>query len=111
MSEAQDPDQEPDFHFMVLAPGLQSNWFFVAARRYWQRFRPTVLDDMSLIGIIPPDKTVAITTLARSDTASFLREQIQQNFPNARHDELVHDTLEEMQTILDLRVESGRRFG
>ncbi len=102
---------EPDFHFIVMAPGLQSNWFFVAARRYWQRFRPSVVDDINLIGFIPPERTIAITTLARYDTADFLRTQIQQHFPDARHDELIYDTIEEAQAALDARAASGQRFG
>ena len=103
--------QEPEFHFMVLAPGLQSAWFFTAARRYWQHFRPIVLDDMDLIAVVPPDKSIAITTLARSDTAGFVRERIQRDFSYARHDELVQDDIDEMQAILDARAESGQRFG
>jgi hypothetical protein len=103
--------QEPDFHFMVLAPGLQSAWFFTAARRYWQRFRPIVLDDMDLIAVVPPDMAIAITTLARSDTAGYLRERVQRDFPYARHDELVQDDIDGMQAILDARAESGQRFG
>lgn len=103
--------QEPEFHFMVLAPGLQAAWFFTAARRYWQRFRPIVLEDMDLIGVIPADRSIAITTLARTDTAPFLRERVQQDFPHALHDELVRDSLDEMRALLDSRAEAGLRFG
>ena len=34
-----------DYHFMILAPGLQSAWFFQAAKQFWQRFQPIVTDD------------------------------------------------------------------
>ena len=103
--------QEPEFHFMVLAPGLQAAWLFEAARRYWQRFRPTVLEDTGLIALIPSDRSVAITTLARSDTALFMREHLQQDFPHAFHDELIYDDIADMQAALDARAESGRRLG
>ncbi len=103
--------QEPEFHFLVLAPGLQAAWFFKAARRYWQRFRPIVLDDMALIAVVPTERRVAITTLARADTAPFVRERVQQDFPHAYHDELVHDAIEQMQAALDARADSGLRFG
>ena len=103
--------QEPEFHFMVLAPGLQASWFFEAARRYWQRFRPIVLEDTDLIGVVPPERAVAITTLARSDTAVFLRERLQQDYPYAYLDMLVHDSVAGMQAALDARADAGLRFG
>ena len=111
MPAMQDPEFEPDFHFLALAPGLQADWFLIAARRYWQRFRPTVVGDLRLVAVIPPDKRVAITTLARSDTASVLRDQINASFPGVSHDDLVSDSIEDMQAVLDMRAELGRRFG
>ncbi|MBN1285237.1 MAG: hypothetical protein JXB47_07560 [Anaerolineae bacterium] len=114
MSEEQPtpvPKRAPDFHFLMFAPGLQTDWFFVAARRYWQYFRPIVVDETDLIAHIPPDKAVTITTLARSDTASFLRDQIRQDLPDAQHDELIYETLEEAKAALDARADSGARFG
>lgn len=105
------PKRAPDFHFMMFAPGLQTDWFFIAARRYWQRFRPTIVDDLKLIAHIPKDKAVTITTLARSDTADFLREQIRQSTPEVQHDELIYQTLDEAKSALDGRAASGERFG
>ncbi len=100
-----------DYHFMILAPGLQSAWFFQAARRYWQRFQPVVTDNWQLLSFIPPDKLVAVTVLARSDTAPFVQEQVQTQRSNAKLDMIVADELPLMESILDARADSGFPFG
>jgi len=102
---------QPDYHWLILAPGLQADWFFQAARRYWQVFRPTVITDWSLIGVLPGDKSLAVTVLARSDTASYMEEHIRNTWPNVFYDPIVFDTLSDMQSELDMRATYQRRFG
>lgn len=106
------PD-EFDYHFLVLAPGLQSAWFFQAARRYWQRFQPIVTDatELNLLGYIPPGSSVAVTLLARPDTADYARQQILGKRSDAHVDPIVADDLPSMEIILTERAESGRRLG
>jgi len=101
----------PDYHWLLLAPGLQVDWFFRAAREYWQSFRPTVLTDWSLIERIPNNKSLAITVLARSDTINFVEEEIQQRWPNVLFDAVVYDSLDEMQQELEERAREQRRYG
>jgi len=100
-----------DYHFLLLAPGLQSAWFFQAARRYWQRFQPIVTDNWQLLSFIPPDKQVAVTVLARSDTVLFVQEQVQTQRANAKLDTVVADELPLMEAILDSRADAGLPFG
>src|SRR5688572_8149600 len=95
-----------DYHFMVLAPGLQSAWFFQAARRFWQVFQPIVTDKVDLLAFLPGDVTVAVTLLARSDTASYARDQIAAVRPDAKLDMVMIDDLPLMESILNARADS-----
>jgi hypothetical protein len=100
-----------DYHFMILAPGLQAAWFFQAARRYWQRFQPIVTDNWGLLLYIPPEKNVAVTVLARSDTSAFAEEQILAQRSNVQLDMVVADELPLMESILNARADAGLPFG
>ena len=101
----------PDYHFLILAPGLQADWFFQAARRYWQTFRPTVMTKWDLIATLPQDKSLAVTVLARSDTIEYMNRRIRDTWPNVYYDPIVYDTLGEMQAELDRRATYQKRFG
>lgn len=101
----------PDYHWLILGPGLQADWFFQAANRYWQTFRPTVLADWDLIHTLPYSKTLAVTVLARSDTISYLDKRVRDKWPNIYYDPVVFDTLEDMQAELDRRATYLKRFG
>jgi hypothetical protein len=102
---------EPELHWLILAPGLQADWFFQAARRYWQTFRPAVLTDWRMIGHLPFSKTLGVTVLARSDTADYMSRAIHETWPNVRYDPLVYDSLAEMQAELDRRATYQQRYG
>jgi len=101
----------PDYHWLILAPGLQADWFFQAAQQYWQVFRPTVLVNWRLIRTIPYSKTLAVTVLARSDTIKYMDKRVRDVWPNIYYDALVYDTLAEMQAELDRRALLLKRFG
>lgn len=102
---------EFDYHFFILAPGLQSAWFFQAARRFWQRFQPIVTDNWELLSYIPADKSVAVTVLARPDTAVFTQQQVEAQRRAMRIDMIVTDDLPMMESILNARAEAGLPFG
>jgi hypothetical protein len=101
----------PDYHFLYIDAALGANWFLVAARRYWVRFQPIVIDNLDLIGYAPPKSTVAITILARRDLAPKLIADVEKRFPRAMHDPLVYDTVEDMKLTLDGRADLQQRFG
>jgi hypothetical protein len=100
-----------DYHFMVLAPGLQSAWFFQAARQYWQRYQPTVTDDLALLGYLPAEARIAVTVLARSDTADYIQGELQNARSDLRVDMIVSDDLPSMEATLNSRAQNDLPLG
>lgn len=100
-----------DYHFMILAPGLQSAWFFQAAKQFWQRFQPIVTDNWELLSYIPEGAPVAVTLLARPDTSAFAQQQVEAQRADAFLDMIVVDDLPMMEAILNERAEIGQPFG
>lgn len=101
----------PDYHFLYIDQTLGADWLFLAARRYWDRFRPVVITNLELVGYVPDKRTIAITTLARRDMAKKIADDVKRNFPRAQHDPLVYDFVDEMRLTLDGRAELQQRFG
>lgn len=103
-----------DYHFMILAPGLQSAWFFQAARQYWQRFQPIVTDDLELLTYPDESSIIAVTLLAREDTVNYMRDQIQDRLDereDALLDVVVIDDLPSMESLLNERARDDVPFG
>lgn len=100
-----------DYYFLYLGSGMSGDWLFIAARNYWLTFRPNVILTLDLVVFVPPRRSVAITSLARRDTAPTIRSDIAKRFPTAYHDPLVYDFLDEMQLTLDGRAALNQRFG
>ncbi|MBE0690732.1 MAG: hypothetical protein IH587_11490 [Anaerolineae bacterium] len=109
--QTQTPDIPPDYHFLLVAPGLGAEWLFDTARVYFDRFRPTILPDMAFIQLIPPDRRIAITTIARRDIAPTLGVQLSQLRPDALYDPIVYDTASEVRHTLDQRAAMNQPFG
>lgn len=101
----------PDYHFLYIGPGMSSDWLFIAARNYWARFKPITIDRLDLVAVVPTRRRIAITTLARRDTAKIVRDDVAKHYPRAFHDPLVYDYLNEMQLTLDGRAALNQRFG
>ncbi len=102
------------YHFMVLAPGLQSGWFFQAARQYWQRFQPIVTDNLDLLTYPEQEDLIAVTLLAREDTVNYMRDQIEDKLSErdeTRVDVIVINDLESMETLLNQRATNNEPFG
>jgi hypothetical protein len=96
---------------LYVDPSLGADWFYVAARRYWQRFQPVVISSLDLLTLVPQGRLVAVTTLARRDFAKKLADDIRKRFPTMIHDPLVYDSPAELQLTLDGRVDYYQRFG
>ncbi len=103
--------QQPDYHFLYFAPSLSAEWFFRAARLYWQTYRPIVLHDLAIVEYAPRQNSVVVTSLARSDTAPLVRAEITQKYPHVVHDPLVYDYLEDAQLTLEARSQLNQPFG
>ena len=100
-----------DYHFLYLSPGMSGDWLFIAARNYWLTFRPDVILTLDVVAFAPPRRQIAITALARRDTAQMVRDDITKRFPKAYYDPLVYDYLNDMQLTLDGRAALNQRFG
>jgi hypothetical protein len=101
----------PDYHFLVIAPGFNTNWFFQEARDYWDRFRPTLITATDYIAYLPFAKSLAVTVLATPDLAEYMKKQIQQRWPNVWFDLIIGEKAEEIAAVLRQRITVGRRFG
>lgn len=105
------PDTLPDYHFLLIAPTLGAEWFFDAARQYWERFRPTVVSDLEFVRLIPPPLTVAVTVLARRDTATQWGVTLAQAAPDALFDPIVQDQFDNAKSALNERASLNQPFG
>lgn len=99
------------YHFLYFAPNLSAAWFTKASRLYWQAYRPMVIYDLTFVTYVPLNNQIILTTIARSDTAPLLREQLAQELPYVIHDPLVYDFLEDVQLTLEARVQTNQPFG
>lgn len=105
------PNTLPDYHFLLISPSLGAEWFFDAARQYWEKFRPTTVNDLELARLIPAGFTIAVTVVARRDTASQLGVSVAQALPDALFDPVVQDTFEDMKRVLNERAANNQPFG
>lgn len=113
MSNYNDPMQNtlPDYHFLLIASNLGAEWFFEGARDYWERFRPTVISDLSILSILPEDVTVAVTAVARRDRIAELGVELSRLRPDALFDPVVFDFYEDTKQTLDNRAQTNQPFG
>jgi hypothetical protein len=100
-----------DYHFIILAPGVDPEVFFQAAEVYWLRFQPVLLDSPELISLVPYDKSLAVTVIAPPAQVDAMNEQIRDQWPTIWYDLIVVDTPTALIDVFNQRVSSGRRFG
>lgn len=105
------PDLFPEFHFLMIAPSLGAEWLFDAARVYWDRYRPTIITDFEFVRLIPPDRAITVTVIARRDSAPALGVELAQAAPTAYFDAVIHELFDEMKAALNDRVERNMPFG
>lgn len=105
------PDQYPDYHFLMVASNLGAEWLFDAARAYWERFRPTVISDFAFLPLIPADRSVIVTVIARRDTIAQLGVDLAQSRPDAYLDSAVNDGFDDAKAVLNDRAQKGEPFG
>lgn len=106
------PSGEPDFHLLIMAiPGLDPEWFFDAALRYWDAFRPVLITEWAQVGLVPAGKRAAVTVLVSAAMASMVEAQLRQAALTVEVDLVVVDTLDDLRMELDWRASTGKRFG
>jgi hypothetical protein len=101
----------PDYHFVILSPGFNTNWFFSEAKDYWERFRPALASTTDFIAYMPPAKSLATTVLATPDLVDYMSHHIKERWPNVYFDLIVATDASTIADVLRQRAESGRRFG
>ncbi|MEP7286164.1 MAG: hypothetical protein ABI947_10395 [Chloroflexota bacterium] len=101
----------PDYHFVIIAPGFNTNWFFSEASDYWAMFRPTLLSATDYIAYIPPKKSLACTVLATPDLVDYMTHHIKERWPNVYFDLITATDVGTIVDVLQERTSSGRRFG
>jgi hypothetical protein len=103
---------EPTFHMVILAPGLEPDWFFESARAYWNTFRPMVTGAWDLIDVIPYEQSLAATVIAPIDMVDSMTQAIRLKYPNVLFDLIIatSDTAA-IADIFNARVWSNLRFG
>jgi hypothetical protein len=69
---------------LYIASGVNTAWFFETAQPYWQRFRPIITTDLSLIDFFKSDKSLALTLIAPPTAIDDLTERIQAQYPHDR---------------------------
>jgi hypothetical protein len=107
----QSPDTLPDYHFVLIAPGLSADWFFDTLPLYFDRFRPTVIADFSFLQLVPIDYSLVVTVIARRDSAPTLGVQLAQLRPAALFDPIVLETPAEVRQVMDQRAALNQPFG
>jgi hypothetical protein len=101
---------EASFHMVYIASGVNTDWFFETAQPYWQRFRPIVTTDLSLIDFFKSDKSLALTVIAPPSAIDSLTERVQEQYPNVWFDLIVTETRQDVGDILNARVQRNQRF-
>jgi len=101
----------PDYHFIILAPGIDPEWFFQAAEQYWLRFNPILLDSPALIADLPYDKTLAVTVIAAPDQAEAMNASIRDQWPTIWYDLILVQSSTDLLAVFNQRLSTNRRFG
>lgn len=83
----------------------------MAARRYWEAFRPLTINTLDLLTYVPPNESAVVTLVLRRDFAAEVVTDMQTRFPRLILDPLVYDVVEELQLTLDARAARNQRFG
>jgi hypothetical protein len=106
----------PDFHFMLFAPGLEA-WIFRAAQRYWSQYRPVLCsmqtpEDIDLVTYVRGERReIAVTLIMRRDSAEAVRSAVTRRLLDVYIDPIVYDSPTDLQITLNARAEFDQRFG
>jgi len=102
---------EPTYHFMILAPGINEEWFFNIGRIYWDRFKPILMTVNDYINFLPKDTSLAATVITTPDLVDLMNQQLARRWENVYIDMIVAEEDRQIEELLNSRVAAGRRFG
>jgi hypothetical protein len=98
-------------HWVVIAGGVDADWFFEAGDRYWDRFRPTVATGWDALAYFPRDRQVAVTLIAPAEKLDAIEAQIRQAHAGIEIDPIAVESEEDLRAELNWRVATGKRLG
>ena len=104
------PRVEYERHYLLLPPGTEWEWI-EACQKYWEEFHVTVGGSADDAGWGPGLKVRMVTAVNPHLWPSDLKEFLDTHYPGCTYDPIQVDTPEELQTILDQRARTGKRFG
>lgn len=102
---------EADFHMVILAPGLDPDWFFNYAAGYWNIFRPIVTTNIELVDFVPGEKSLAVTVISPDAFVEAMTERIKVQYPNVWFDLIVADDMQGVADVFANRTQRHQRFG
>jgi len=102
---------EPDYHFVFLAAGMDWNWFFSEAQPYWDKFRPTLINDLDYIDRLPQEKSLALTIITPPENELILRDEVTPRWRYVLLDVIPVGQAGELGAVLDARVSANARLG
>ncbi len=105
------PDTLPDYHFLFIVPNVEADWLFDAARTYYNRFKPTIVQDAGLIAIVPLEYSVSVSLLTRRDAFRTFAVEVAKAREDAFLDALVYENAAEAASALNARAEANQPFG
>lgn len=111
LMQQQTADRWPEYHFLLIAPNLGTEWLFDAARLYWQAFRPTIINDLTLIQLLPDSLRITVTLVSRRDRLAQTGVELAQAHPTAYFDPVVYDFFEDTKAELNRRAADNQPFG
>lgn len=98
-------------HWVIIAGGVDAEWFFEAGHRYWGRFRPTVATGWDALAHIPRDRQVAVTLVAPADALDEIEAQVRDAHAAVEIDPIACESEVDLETELNWRASSGKRLG
>ncbi|MBO9310001.1 MAG: hypothetical protein J7551_09500, partial [Chloroflexi bacterium] len=101
----------PDVHCVLIGTGFNAEWFFMAGKAYYERFRPQLLPSPDFLDSLTYRQSAGITLLTLPSLAESLRAQLSARYPAAWLDVVAVETPEQLATVLNERAMRGLRFG
>ena len=104
-------DIEADHHIMVFSRKFDVDWFYDAAWRYWETYRPIIIGDMKILSYIPSEKTIVATLVVTEGEEKQIAAEVRRIRPDIMVDLVIADFQEELRAEFEWRAIKGRRFG
>jgi len=106
----QAPREAYSRHYLLFPQNATWRWI-AACRRYWETFKVTIGFSADDAAYGPGLTERAVTVVNPQAWEDGIEAFFETYYPGVRYDPVVAETPEELQALLDRRVDLGRRFG